>query len=128
MIAYAPGIAFFKVNNEYAHGGISLQECLVPVITVESEAVSFQKITMDIKWMGLKCSIDLKGVKEGYKIELRAKFTDETSAVTRSKVLTGDGKVSLFVEDSSLENTSAFVVISDPKGVVLEKQQTTIGE
>ncbi len=127
MIAFAPGIAFFKAKNEYAHGGISLQECLVPVITVESEAIAQQKISMDIKWTGLKCTIDIKGVKEGYTIEIRTKFTDEATAVTRSKVLTAEGKISLFVEDSSLENTSAFVVVSDPKGIVLEKQQTIIG-
>jgi hypothetical protein len=33
-IAYAPGISFFKANQEFAHGGISLHECLVPTLIV----------------------------------------------------------------------------------------------
>ena len=36
FIAYAPGISFFKKNEEYAHGGISIQECLVPTILIEN--------------------------------------------------------------------------------------------
>ena len=55
MIAYAPGISFFKANNEYAHGGISLQECLVPVITVETEGMPHQLVSMEIKWPGKRC-------------------------------------------------------------------------
>ncbi|MGI9159585.1 MAG: BREX-1 system phosphatase PglZ type B, partial [Saprospiraceae bacterium] len=33
-IAYAPGISFFKRNEEYAHGGISVQECLTPLLHI----------------------------------------------------------------------------------------------
>ena len=33
-VAVAPGIACFSAGNEYAHGGLSLQESLVPVIRV----------------------------------------------------------------------------------------------
>ena len=31
--AYAPGVHCFVAGQEYAHGGVSLQECLVPVLT-----------------------------------------------------------------------------------------------
>lgn len=31
-IAMAPGIAGFVTDDHYNHGGISLQECLIPVI------------------------------------------------------------------------------------------------
>ena len=34
--AYAPGVHCFVAGQEYAHGGVSLQECLVPVLTVVS--------------------------------------------------------------------------------------------
>lgn len=128
MIAYAPGISFFKANNEYAHGGISLQECLVPVITVETEGMPCQPVSMEIKWTGLKCTVDVKGTRPGYKIEVRTRHTDEKSVISKTKSLTGDEKVSLFIENADYENTAAFIVITDERGIVLEKRQTIVGE
>ena len=37
-IAVAPGIGVFKTSMEYTHGGVSLQECLVPELTISSAA------------------------------------------------------------------------------------------
>ena len=128
MIAYAPGISFFKKNNEYGHGGVSLQECLVPYITLESDQVSWQPITMQVSWTGLRCSVTLEGAQAGHKVEIRTRHTDESSRISTSKTLSGDGKVSLFVEDADYESAAAFVVVTDAKGVVLEKQQTVVGE
>ena len=34
-IASPPGIASFRSGERYAHGGVSLQECVVPEIVVE---------------------------------------------------------------------------------------------
>ncbi|MBK1644205.1 hypothetical protein CKO25_05965 [Thiocapsa imhoffii] len=34
-VAYAPGVSCFIAGRDYAHGGLSLQECLVPVLTLE---------------------------------------------------------------------------------------------
>ena len=34
-IASPPGIGAFVANTEYAHGGISLQECVIPELVVE---------------------------------------------------------------------------------------------
>lgn len=38
QVAICPGISCFEKGFEYAHGGASLQECLVPVITVKGKA------------------------------------------------------------------------------------------
>lgn len=128
MIAYAPGISFFKANNEYAHGGVSLQECLIPIISIETSGLDFIPISMDIKWIGLKCSVELKGVQPGCKIEIRTKHTDENTSITKTKEVSGDGKLSLFVENEDYESTAAFIVVTDKDGFVLEKMQTIIGE
>ena len=128
MIAYAPATSFFKANKEYAHGGISLQECLVPVIDIEKEGISHQPISIEIKWTGLRCAIKVKGAQPGYKVEIRTKHTDEASVISRSKSLSDEMKTSLFVEDAAYENTAAFVVLTDAVGVVLEKRQTIVGE
>ena len=34
-IASPPGIGAFVANTEYAHGGVSLQECVIPELIVE---------------------------------------------------------------------------------------------
>ncbi len=128
MVAYAPDISFFKANNEYAHGGISLQECLVPIITVESKAIAHQPVSVNVKWVGLKCSLQFKGVQPGYRVEIRTKHTDETTKITKTKIIDEDMKVSLFVEDADCENMAAFIVITDEDQVVIEKRQTIVGE
>jgi hypothetical protein len=129
MIAYAPGISFFKVNQEYAHGGISLQECLTPVITVESNKKLLGDINIKHKWTGLKCTIEVSGVEKGYIIDVRTRYNDERSSViSKPKLLSGNGKISVFVEEISHENEAAFIVVTDNKGVILEKIQTVIGE
>lgn len=128
MIAFAPGISFFKINQEYAHGGISIQECLVPLITLESKTTKFQKITLVHRWVGLKCSIEISGSIEGNSVEIRTKYSDKKSSISKTKPIPADGKVYLFVEDTSYESQAAFIVIIDMNGVILEKTQTIIGE
>lgn len=128
MVAYAPGISFFKANNEFAHGGVSLQECLVPVLTIESESRAHQAISMSIKWTGLKCTIELEGVQPDYNIEIRTRHTDEKTVISKTKQIGGEAKISLFVENADFESTAAFIVITNNLGVVIHKQQTIVGE
>ncbi|HPN71128.1 MAG TPA: BREX-1 system phosphatase PglZ type B, partial [Saprospiraceae bacterium] len=50
-IAYAPGISFFKVNEEYAHGGISIHECLVPTLIIENPNITnIEAEVKVVKW------------------------------------------------------------------------------
>lgn len=51
-IAVPPGIVVFKTSLEYAHGGLRLQECLVPETTISSTApvtadVAITSVQMD---------------------------------------------------------------------------------
>src|SRR5262249_7998218 len=59
-IASPPGIAAFLANTEYAHGGISLQECVVPDLIVErgEEAVSAE--IAEISWRGMRCRVSVR--------------------------------------------------------------------
>jgi hypothetical protein len=60
QVAYAPGVSSFVAGNDYAHGGISFQECWVPFLTLESgtSAVGQAKATIDsVTWRGLRCSV-----------------------------------------------------------------------
>ena len=55
-IAVGPGIACFGAGNEYAHGGLSLQESLIPVLRVTAGAVSaaVDASITDVTWVGLR--------------------------------------------------------------------------
>ena len=62
-IAVAPGIACYEAGKEYEHGGLSPQECVVPVITITSGGGSeLQGVGIkQILWKGLRCQVELTG-------------------------------------------------------------------
>jgi hypothetical protein len=131
FIAYAPGISFFKKNEEYAHGGLSLQECVVPImqISTTSRNVMSGKIAA-VKWNNQRCYIDLEGVEDGYKVDIRSKATDESTSVVLSiadKKIVKDNKCSLAVDDGS-EGSAAWVVLMTSGGVIVDKQMTSVGQ
>jgi hypothetical protein len=128
FIAYAPGISFFKANQEYAHGGISIQECLVPELTIEKAAESglIPKIKF-VKWVNLKCAVEIENAGEGFQVDIRTKFSDEstTIVISRNKEII-DNKGSVMVSDEA-ESQAATVVLLDSSGKILDKQATTVG-
>ena len=135
QIAYAPGISSFIAGADYAHGGLTLQECLVPVLDVVAQAASASSaasaLTADIvkiTWSGLRCKIEVASDVAGLRVDIRTKAAlAESSLVAQVKAL-GSGKVSLAVADDSSEGMAAFVVVLDAAGNVVQKQPTTIGE
>ena len=131
QIAYAPGISSFIAGAEYAHGGLTLQECLVPVIELVAAAWPASIVKADITkiaWSGLRCKVDVASDAVGLRVDIRTKAALATSSlVAKVKALDG-GKVSLAVADDSSEGTAAFVVVLDAAGNVVQKKSTTIGE
>jgi len=128
FIAYAPGISFFKANEEYAHGGISIHECLIPILIIENpNASNVEAKIQDFKWVNLKCSIQSSEVTDGYSVDIRTKYNDaETSIVlSKSKMLKGS-TVTLMVDDDA-EAQAATIVLLDPSGIILDKKLTTVG-
>lgn len=128
FIAYAPGISFFKANQEYAHGGISLQECLVPTMVIENPQakISLAKIS-EVKWVNLKCTVLTTEAGDNAMIDIRTKYTDEnTSVVESTKKYIENNRGVLMVSDEA-EGKAAFVVLMDETGRILDKKLTTIG-
>lgn len=126
-IAYAPGISFFKVNEEYAHGGISIHECLVPTIIIENlnNSKSIAKI-QSIKWVNLKCAIETENATDDYTIDIRTKYNDEsTSIVESTKKSIKENKGSVMVSDDA-ESHAATIVLLDASGRILDKKLTTV--
>ena len=127
-IAYAPGINFFKMNEEYAHGGISIHECLVPEMIIENPktSASNEKI-LSFKWTKLKCAFITEHVSEGFTMDIRTKYNDETTSILESTNKTiAENKGYLMVNDSA-EFQSATIVLIDPNGRIIDKISTTVG-
>ena len=128
FIAYAPGITFFRANEEFAHGGISLHECLVPTIFIENPAGSKVNAKIkDVKWVNLKCAVLTEGANEGFTIDIRTKYNDETTSIVESKNRSvSENKGSVMVNDDH-ESQAAIIVLLDETGRILDKKLTTVG-
>ncbi len=127
--AYAPGVHCFVAGQEYAHGGASLQECLVPVLTVAltGAPAGVTVLVSEVKWVGQRCRVTVNPAVEGLLADLRTKPNVPNSSVTKPKALGADGKTALLVADESLEGTMVSLVIVDASGRIICKQATTIG-
>lgn len=130
QIAFAPGIASFVAGAEYAHGGLSLQECLVPELMLELEGgapatiVSISKLA----WRGLRCNVEVLPSIPGLKVDIRTKAAAEDSSIVAAVKDVVEGKASLAVADDANEGAAAFLVVLDSQGKLLAKMNTTVGE
>jgi hypothetical protein len=129
FIALAPGISCYEAGKEYEHGGLSPQECIVPVITVSqqngarSQAISLENVI----WRGLRCTITVTGTASGMTVDIRTKAGDPKTSLTKPKPLNADGTVSLLVQDDDRLGEAALIVILDSDGTPMKQVPTTIG-
>ena len=131
QVAYAPGVTNFIAGAEYAHGGISLQECLVPVLELHGLAAAGAASAVTLKsvtWKGMRCTVVVEGTSPGQRVDIRTKAALASSSLAAcAKPLEG-GKASLAVGDDEHTGAAAVVVVLGPDGEVLSKQSTTVGE
>lgn len=130
QIAYAPGVSCFVAGTEYAHGGLSLQECLVPVITLDVAASASPTANVTIKavtWRGLRCVVEVEPSMAGLLADIRTKPALASSSLAASVKTIQDGKASLAVTDDDNLGVAAVVVVLGPDGAVLQKSPTTVG-
>jgi hypothetical protein len=127
--AFAPGVHCFVVGQEYAHGGASLQECLVPVLAFASASAPAGVVVVvrEIQWVGLRCRVSVEPASEGLLADLRTKPNVPDSSIATPKALDANGNAALLVADDSLVGTMASLVIVDLSGRVVCKEATTIG-
>ncbi|MBK9374881.1 MAG: BREX-1 system phosphatase PglZ type B [Holophagales bacterium] len=129
-VAVAPGVATFYKGMEYAHGGVSLQECVIPVVTVRATAGagSAGKIGA-VKWTSLRCKVSVEGAAPGSRVDIRQKVGDASTSVLAKEAATlkgGDAEVALYASDEH-EGAAAFVVLLGPDGSPMAKVQTVVG-
>jgi hypothetical protein len=126
--ASGPGTHCFVASQEYAHGGLSLQECVIPVLSFASTILSAVTVALDeVQWAGLRCRVSAQPPAEGLLADLRTKPNDPDSSIAEPKPLDANGRAALLVADESLEGTMASVVLVDGSGRVVCKEATTVG-
>ncbi|UUZ66620.1 BREX-1 system phosphatase PglZ type B (plasmid) [Polaromonas sp. P1-6] len=131
QIAFAPGISNFTAGEEYAHGGLTLQECLVPVLELVAAGGSGATVKVDITkvaWTGLRCKVEVSPAATGLSVDIRTKAALADSTLVAHVRAIENGKASLAVADDANEGTAAFVVVLDAAGNVVQKKPTTVGE
>lgn len=129
-IAMAPGTSCFEVGKRYEHGGLSLQECIVPTITVSQRGGTRRKASIafaSIVWRGLRCQVELDGDGAGLQIDIRQRAGDPaTSLAAAPQRVNDDGTARVLVTDDAYEETSAIIVVLDETGLPVAQQATIV--
>ncbi|MFW6116805.1 MAG: BREX-1 system phosphatase PglZ type B [bacterium] len=127
-IAVARGIQCYEAGKEYEHGGISPQECILPVITVRMREDAGIPVSIDeVRWSRLRCYVQLEGASAEMIVDIRSKAAaPDTSLALEPTAPEPDGSVSLLVPNEEREGDAAFVVVT-VGGSLRAQQLTTIG-
>jgi hypothetical protein len=128
-IACPPGIGSFIAGAEYAHGGVSLQECVIPELTIERGAEAARATIADAQWRGMRLRVRAAASIPGLRVDLRTNAKQAaTSLVVSAKELDASGEVSLVVSDDKHEGAAAVIVVIDRSNNILDRRPTTVGE
>ncbi len=130
-VVLAPGISCFSAGVEYAHGGLTVQEALIPSLTVTTKQIVFAKsiAVKEIKWAGLRLNVALEGA-QGLTVDIRSKVADAGSSfATGVTTAAGNGqKTSILVADDGALGSAAFLVVVDGTDQIVFKHAIVIGE
>lgn len=130
-IACPPGAGSYRAGTEYSHGGISLQETVIPYVTVTSGAASKGGTRIaEAKWTGAKCRVSVSGECSGFLLDLRTSLGDPTTSLLadrQPREVTPEGKVTLFLESDADIGKRAEIVLLSPTRQVIHSLPTTLG-
>ena len=134
--ASPPGIACFSQTPEYAHGGLSIQECLIPDIRVERTVGA--RVTAQVRsvsWRRFRCNLAVRvrgtpatSGQPPLIADLRLDGPAGKSVASSPKQIDADGLASLVLADDRYEDADLVLVVADADGRVLAQQPTRKGE
>ena len=126
--ATPPGIACFSKKDEYAHGGLSVQECLIPDIRVEGvEDSGATAVIQSISWVRFRCNITVRVRGGPVSADLRLGGPNGESVASKAKKVDEDGLASLILADDEYEDTSLVLVVVDADSRILSHRNTRAG-
>jgi len=120
--------ACFNRSEEYAHGGLSIQECLVPdlVVTRAAGRGTTGSITA-VTWRGLRCFVEAEFRGGPVTADLRLGRPTGESVAATAKPVDAEGAVSLVLADDEDERAALVLVVLDEAGRVLARRPTRVG-
>ena len=126
--ATPPGIACFNRSEEYAHGGLSIQECLIPdlVVTRVEGAETAGSIT-SVTWRGLRCFVEAAVRGGPVTADLRLGRPTGESVAASAKPVDAEGAVSLVLADDEHEAAALVLVLLDDGDRVLAQRPVRVG-
>jgi hypothetical protein len=131
-IATPPGAGCFRAGLEYAHGGLSVQEVVIPRLTIRAGVMAAGQAKISVvKWVGLRCRVSVQNAVPGMKADIRGRPADARSSKLEGgqpREIGSDGTVSLPVGDDRETGNAAVVVLLGPDGTPVHTIPTVIGE
>ena len=128
--ASPPGIACFSRRPEYAHGGLSVQECLIPDIRVTATDGAGGAARADIRsvsWVRMRCNIRVDVGADSATADLRLGSPSGESVASSTKALDADGCASLILSDDLHEDAALVLVVTGSDGRILAQRATRKG-
>ena len=122
----APGIACFNAAPAYAHGGLSIQECLLPDLTVTLGSRPVKAVIQSIIWRRMRCIVEADVTAGTISVDIRLNGPKGKTVAETIKRLDENGTASLVV-DIDYEGKDLYLVLLDAQGEVLAQQKTKAG-
>jgi hypothetical protein len=125
-VAVATGARAFLAGQEYAHGGVSPQECVLPVIEVTPSVPLHDVEITKASWEGLRLRVVVTG---GADLHADLRLGSDTSGDSLAKggrVLDEEGRTSILVSDQ-FEGQEACLVVLDDEGTVVASKALRVG-
>jgi hypothetical protein len=129
-IAMPPGASAFEAGQVFEHGGLSLQECVTPVIVARRVGAAVHSTAggVSIHWRGMRGDVQVEGAAAGATVDLRKKAGDVTTTLLSAPLPIAAGVAHILVEDPDLQGTAAFLVVIESGGNVIRQLMVTVGE
>jgi hypothetical protein len=126
--AMAPGIACFEAGRIYEHGGLSLQECVTPIVIARGSKAAAGEANLQLRWRGLWAEVSAERAPLEARVDIRSKAGDSSASVLLEGPigLSKDGSARAIADDRYV-GTEAFAVLLDETGNVISQLQTTVG-
>ena len=132
MMASPPGAGCFRASMEYSHGGVSLQEMVIPRLRViATRPRSAAAHLVEVKWTSAKCRVTVGGDCSGVRVDVRVRRSEPASSLLadhQARETTPEGKVTVFLENDANTGRSAEIVLLDASGQVIDSLPTKLGE
>ncbi len=125
-VALAPGISAFSSGREYDHGGLSLQESVVPFLRVQrKEAVAGMPRLLSVSWNTRKtiCSVMTLDAT-GLKLSLERLGT----AIGETESIDGEGKGRVIFEEVDDLIGEQIIVLLRRDGMKVAEERMNFGE